>query len=435
MACQVPYNFTPRDYQLDFLSEMQRGEKRYAIIMWARRHGKDKTCFCFLINQMIQNKGNYGYVFPTSTLARNAAWDNIDKDGFRLLDHIPAKLVKRKTQNRMFIELVNGSTLTFFGSDKQLSVGTNYKGLIFSEFSLQDPQAYFYLRPVITENKGFIILNGTPRGKNHFFDLWNLAKANPDDWYTQKVTWKDSKVFTEKDMQRERDAGMSDEMINSEYNCDFAGLEGSYYIHYVDKMRIENRIGYVPHEPNEKVSTAWDLGINDMMTIVFFQRVGQEIRVIDTYANNSEGLEHYAQIVNAKPYLYDTHYAPHDIEVRELGTGISRKEIAYNLGIDFYVLPTLRIRVLDGIETVRGMFNRFWIDEKKCKELLVSLENYSCEFDNKAKVFVNYPKHNRFSHFADAFKYMCIACHVNTSSNSGFSIEDLYSKNRRGRML
>jgi phage terminase large subunit len=407
MEVKVPHNFTPRPYQLDFLSAMESGYK-YAALMWPRRHGKDKTAFCYIIKRMIEEVGNYGYVFPTGTLAREAAWQNIDKSGFRLLDHIPKQIIKRKLDNQMFIELKNGSTLKFFGSDRQISVGTAYKGLIFSEFALQNHEAYLYLRPVVLENDGFIIIISTPRGKNYFYDLWQMAITNKA-WYTQKVTWKDAGYFTEKDIQIERDAGMSDEMIKSEYEVDFTGLVGSYYIKYIDQMRLDGRIGNVPWDCNAKVFTAWDLGISDDTVILFYQLIGNEIHIIDSYSNSGQALAHYAEIVHGKPYLYDTHFAPHDIENRELGTGLSRKSIAENLGINFTTLPTLRMLVQDGIEIVRGTFPRIWIDKNKCRDLIKSLENYRREYDERNNIYKEKPVHDQFSHYADSFRYACIA--------------------------
>ena len=430
----IPHNYTPRDYQLPVLRALDGGY-RYIMLMWARRHGKDKTVFCYIVKRMMQEVGNYGYVFPTSSLAREAAWQNLDKTGFRLLDHIPARLIKRRVDNQMVIELVNGSTLKFFGSDRQISVGTAYKGLVFSEFALQDPHAYYYLRPVVNENKGFIILISTPRGKNHFFDLWNVAQAYPETWFTQKVTWKDAGVFTPEDIEGERQAGMSDEMIDSEYNCEFSGLEGSYYIRYVDKMRLEGRITHVGYDSMARVCTAWDLGINDSTTIIFYQLIGQEIHVIDSYEHSGVGLDHYAQVIQSKGYVYDTHYAPHDIENRELGTGISRKEVASGLGIDFVTLPTLRVKVIDGIEIARGMFSRIWMDEVNNKQLIISLENYRKEFDNKHKIFTNYPVHDSHSHYCDAWRYMSIACKIYGAGSDGMGVDDIYRLNARNRYM
>lgn len=419
----VPYNFEPRDYQWKFFDDMHKSKKRFAILLWARRHGKDKTCFAYMLMQMVKKVGNYAYIFPTASLARKAAWQNIDSNGFRLLDHIPKELLKRKLDNQMFIELKNGSTLTFFGSDKQISVGTNFQGVIFSEFALQNPDTYLYLRPVINENKGWMLFATTSRGKNAFYDLYQMAKNNPD-WYTYKLTWKEAKVFTEKDIQDERDAGMSEEMIDSEYNCKFQGLEGSYYIRYLDQMRLDGRIGYVPYDSTTVVHTSWDLGIGDSMAICFFQIVASEVHIIDYYENNSYGLEHYIKYLSNKPYIYGQHFAPHDIENRELSTGVTRKIVASQLGLNFITLPTLKIKLEDGIETARGLFSKLWINEAPCQRLIKCLENYRKEFDAKNNAFKSYPVHDFASDAADSYRYLSIAYRHFLQGSGGITPEE-----------
>ena len=101
------------------------------------------------------------------------------------------------------------------------------------------------------------------------------------------------------------------------------------------------------------------------------------------YENSKEGLEHYASIISNKPYSYSKHIAPHDIAVREFGSGITRLEKAAQLGVEFTVAPNLS--VVDGIEAVRSAFSKVWIDDRNCAPLIKALENYRQEFDSKKK--------------------------------------------------
>ncbi len=167
---------------------------------------------------------------------------------------------------------------------------------------------------------------------------------------------------------------MSEDLIQQEYYTSFSlGVEGGYYTRYIDKMKLENRVTDVPYESGFKVHTAWDLGMRDSTAIIFYQVIGQTLRIIDCYENSSQGLEHYAKILQSKPYVYGTHIAPHDIKVREFTTGVSRLEKARDLGIDFVVADNLS--VMDGIEAVRSMLSRVWIDERRCENLVRCLEN------------------------------------------------------------
>src|ERR1044072_322094 len=129
---------------------------------------------------------------------------------------------------------------------------------------------------------------------------------------------------------------MSEDLIQQEYYTSFEmGVEGAYYARYMDKMRIDGRIGDVPWEANHKVHTAWDIGVRDSTTIIFFQAIGTTVRIIDSYENSKQGLEHYISVLEAKPYSYGRHIAPHDIQVKEWGSGMTRLEKARQLGIKF----------------------------------------------------------------------------------------------------
>ena len=374
--------------------------------------GKDIVSFNYMLRAALHQVGVYFYIFPTYSQARKVIWDSITNDGRRFLDFIPKELVAATNSSEMKITLVNSSIIQLLGSDNIDSiVGTNPRGIIFSEYALQDPRAYQFLRPVLTANQGWALFESTPRGKNHFWDLYQIALANPKDWFVQKLTVDDTQHIDLAEIERERQSGeMSDDLIMQEYFVSFdLGVEGAYYGKYLDKARVNDRITMIPYESAFKVHTAWDLGMRDSTTIIFFQVIGQTLRIIDCYENSKQGLEHYAKILASKDYVYGKHIAPHDIAVTELGTGISRIEKARQLGISFTVAPNLPIE--DGIEAVRSQFSKLWFDEKKTQPLLKALENYRQEFDVKHKVYKNRPLHDWSSHWADALRYMCVSLH------------------------
>lgn len=225
MEIKIPFNFEPRYYQLPLLKAMDRGKRR-ALIVWHRRSGKDKVCWNYMIKQAVAEKGNYYYFFPTGEQARAALWENIDIDGFRMLHHIPEQLVARKLDNQMFIELLNGSTIKLIGSDKfeKRYVGTNPKGVVFSEYSITEPQVWNFVRPILRVNKGWAIFNYTPRGMNHAYQLHQIIKDNPD-WFVEVLTNDETKVLTPKDIEDEKKAGMPQEFIDQEFFCKY--IEGA----------------------------------------------------------------------------------------------------------------------------------------------------------------------------------------------------------------
>lgn len=184
--------------------------------------------------------------------------------------------------------------------------------------------------------------------------------------------------------------------------------ESAFYRSQFNKIYQQKRIAFVPYEPLFQVYTGWDLGISDSTAIWFMQFIGREIRVIDYYENTGEGLPFYAKILRDKGYDYGGHFAPHDLAVRELGTGISRKDKAAELGINFEIIPTNR-DVMGGIENVRDMLDYAWFDEAKTAEGVKALENYRKEWNDKTASFKSTPLHDWTSHGADAFRTIAVA--------------------------
>lgn len=413
----LPSNYKCRDYQVAFWEAMKAGKKR-AVLVWHRRAGKEKTCWNYLLTKAVQKIGIYYYFFPHFSQGRKILWDGVDKDGFRLLHHIPPALIDgTPNSTEMKIRLRNGSLIQIIGTNNIDSiVGTNPIGCVFTEYSLQNPTAWQLIRPILVENNGWAVFNFTPRGSNHGKDIYEMAKTNPE-WFTQLLTVKDTKVVSEEDIQKERESGMSEDFIQQEFYCSFTlGVEGSYYAKYIQEARDEDRISNVPWDKQQRVHTAWDIGYGDSTAIIFYQLSGREIHIIDYYEAHGEGFPHYATVLKDKPYIYGEHYGPHDIDSHAFSSGLSAREVASSLGIKFITLPTLKLRLEDGIEAVRGVFPRVWIDEAKCKYLVKCLENYRKEFDQRLEVYKERPRHDKYSHGADAMRYLAIATKLHVDS-------------------
>lgn len=410
----------PREYQLPFLQAMDSGKKR-AVLVWHRRSGKEVTCWNYIIREACCSRvGTYCYFFPTSRLGRRILWDGANKDGKRFLDYLPKEMIQGQPNSvEMKVALKNGSIIQIMGTDQILNVGINPIGCVFSEYSLQDPKSWDFIRPILRENGGWAVMNFTPRGKNHAFDIYQMATEN-ENWFCQKLTILDTNVLTEDDMELERKEGMSDNLIQQEYYCNFdQGIEGSFYAKYLVQAEKDERVASISHDPYAPVDSYWDLGVSDSTAIIFAQNVGQEIHIIDTYANQGEGLDHYARIVDKKAkdglWKYGTHHAPHDIRVRELGSGAkTRLQMARDLGLDFKIVPNLSIQ--EGIELTRGMWHKLWIDKAKCSFFLKCVENYHRVYNERLNVFSDKPRHDWSSDYCDALRYMGIMQNKNRRS-------------------
>jgi phage terminase large subunit len=364
-----------------------------------------------------------------SNRLKKVIWDSITNTGERILDYIPDSIVDSKNSQEMKIRFKNGSLLQLVGSDNFDSLmGTNPQGVVFSEYALQDPRAYQYIRPILTANDGWALFISTPRGKNHLWELYQIAINSPKTWFCLKLTLDDTQHIPIREIDKERAEGiMSEDLIQQEYYTSFTmGVEGAYYARYIDRMRIDGRIGDVPWENGFKVSTFWDIGVRDSTTIIFAQLIGTTIRVIDCYENSKQGLEHYVKVLESKPYIYGKHIAPHDIQVKEWGSGLTRIEKAKQLGVKFVVAPDLSI--VDGIETVRSTLGKVWIDSVKGLPLIKALENYRQEYDAKKRVYKTVPLHDIYSHFADTMRYLCISLPKTRDGLSAAELDKRYQE-------
>lgn len=413
----LPNNWKPRHYQLNAWQYLANGGTR-ANIIWPRRHGKDDLALHWTACAAMQRVGTYWHMLPQSAQCRKAIWDAVNEStGKRRIDEaFPDEICETKRGQDMFIRFVNGSTWQLVGSDNYDSlVGTPPVGLVFSEFALANPSAWGYLRPILANNGGWAIFITTPRGKNHAYTLYNHAKDSPE-WFCEHLTVKDTGVLTPEQLElelREYIATFGQEegyaLYNQEYMCDWSGnVSGSYYGSFLDEAEADGRITNVPYDPALQVITGWDLGVGDATGIWFMQKLGNELRLIDYYEASGEGLPYYAKYLKDLPYVYEEHVMPHDVRVRELGTGKSRYEMAQVLGIKPITIAR-SLPVDDGINAVRAALPRIWIDKRKCAQGLESLRNYHKEYDDKRKEYKNKPFHDLSSHAADALRYLIIA--------------------------
>ena len=205
---------------------------------------------------------------------------------------------------------------------------------------------------------------------------------------------------------------MTEDQFEQEFECSWvANVPGAIFGKELQVAQESGRIGNVPYDQSHKVDTWWDLGIGDSTAIWFTQSVGRAIHVIDFYEARNEGLPHYAKILTNKGYYYGSHNAPHDIEVRELGSGKSRREISYDLGINFRVVPKLPVE--DGIHAAQLILSRCWFDQANCKAGLESLRQYHRAYNERLRTFRNSPVHDWASHAADAWRYFAVGVREN----------------------
>lgn len=428
---ELPHDYEPRSYQLPVWRHMERPiEGLRAACEWHRRAGKDLFGINLSGVKSQERVGTYWHVLPTYKQGRNIVWNGFTKEGRQFLDYIPDEIIANKNTTEMRLTFKNKSIYQVVGTDNINSlVGTNPVGVIMSEYSLHDPAAWDYLRPILAENGGWALFIYTLRGKNHGYKLGQMAKQlmaeGNDKWFYEKLVAGDNgtkrpdgtPVISDAQIQAERESLMPEELILQEFYCSAdAPLLGAYYstqMQWLDKQKskvldaqgnpISERFNkHIQWDPRVNVDTWWDLGYDDSTTIWFVQHVFNEVRLIDYYENSGESLAHYCKYIKSLPYTYGIHFAPHDISVHEYTTGITRLQAAKTLGVNFRPVP--KHDVQDGIESVRAMLPRCYFNEEKCARGIAALREYCKEWNEELKVFRSTPLHNWASHGADAFR-------------------------------
>ena len=392
---EVGTGYEPRPLQL----KLHRSLKRWNVLVLHRRFGKTVLAINEIIDRALQcplPRPRYAYIAPLFVQAKSVAWDYLKA----YTAGIPGMSAH---ESELRVMLPGDRRITLFGADNPDRLrGLYFDGVVFDEYANQPPSLFpKVIRPALADRQGWALFMGTPAGRNEFWRLYDQATRDPT-WFAARIKASESGVLPAAELAAAaRD--MSPEEYEQEFECSFqAAILGAYYGRQIAAAEAEGRIGRVPYEPALQVETWWDLGMRDATAIWFVQRGRFDLRVIDFYQMTGEGLGHYAKVLRERPYVYSQHIAPHDIAVRELGTGKSRIELAAELGIHFTTAPQLGVD--DGIETVRRTLPKCWFDAEKCAEGLEALRQYRKDFDERLKTFRASPRHDWASHPADAFR-------------------------------
>jgi len=362
--------------------------------------------------------GNYWYLLPEYNQCRKAIWDAVNPHtGKKRIDEAFPEEIRAKTlTNEMKIVFVNGSTWQLMGSDNyDALVGSPPIGLTFSEYALSNPSSWGFLRPILLENGGWAAFNSTPRGKNHFKRLCDMAEES-EDWFFQSLNANQTSVFSHvqlenelKELQSEHGEAYGKALWLQEYFVSFeAALPGAIWGEELTNLTAQDRITEVDYDHDYPVFTAWDLGYDDDTAIWFYQVIAGEIRIIDYYANNFKDVPFYAQILRDKGYEYGLHWVPHDARPKTLaggGKSIYQQFLAEDVG-NFAIVPSLDKE--DGIQAARATLKQCYFDKDKCGDAVEHLKSYRRSYDEVKKTFSVQPVHDEHSHAADAFRYLSL---------------------------
>ena len=394
---EIPYK--PREHQLK-VHELLDG-KRFAVVVAHRRFGKTVAALNHLIREAVLNEKEtprYAYIAPTYGQAKRVAWDYLVK--------YTTPLGGTNNISELRVDFW-GRRIQLYGSDNPDSLrGQFFDGVIIDEVGDQNPKIWTdIVRPALTDRKGWCLFIGTPKGHNHFKELRDRAEKE-EGWGLLEFKASETGVVDDVELKQAKNE-MGEDKYRQEFECSFdAAVEGSYYGQMLNELEDKKHMQEIPREEISRTFTAWDLGMGDSTSIWVAQLVGTEVRLIDYYENHGVGLDHYVKWIKDNDYLKSEHILPHDVRVRELGTGKSRLEMLQEAGLEVKIAP--RMGLDDGIQAVRRLLPRCWFNVPQVQNGLNCLRNYRRDYDEKRKIFYERPLHDWSSHGSDSFRYLAL---------------------------
>jgi hypothetical protein len=399
MAEVIEIAYKPREQQLAIHELMD--SKRFGVVVAHRRMGKTVSAINHLIRDAVLNQKEaprYAYIAPTYGQAKRVAWDYLVK--------YTEPLGGTNNISELRVDFW-GRRIQLFGSDNPETLrGQYFDGVILDEIGDQNPKIWTDVcRPSLVDRQGWCLFIGTPKGHNHFKELRDRAEKE-DGWGLLEFKASETGVVDDTELKAAKNE-MGEDKYRQEFECSFdAAVEGSYFGQILNELEEKKHMQEIPREELSRTFTAWDLGMGDSTSIWVAQLVGTEVRLIDYYENHGVGLDHYVKWIKDNDYLKAEHILPHDVRVRELGTGKSRMEMLEESGLEVKIAP--RMGLDDGIQAVRRLLPRCWFNVPKVQIGLNCLRNYRRDYDEKRKIFYERPLHDWSSHGSDSFRYLAL---------------------------
>jgi phage terminase large subunit len=401
----VTIDYEPRDA----FRQYHDSNKRNTLTVAHRRAGKTVA----RANRLIKGAATctkpnprFGYLAPFFVQAKDIAWLYLKQYASPIL-----QLGGSVNESELSVRFGhNDAVIRLYGADNAERLrGLYFDGLVADEAQDIAPQTLTsVILPALADREGWLDMSGTPKGWGNLLGQTYKRAQDDPDWYCEVLRASQTGIIPPAELERLRKAMPENEYLQ-EFECSFdAAITGAFYAKLIEEAEKDGRVtDEVRYDPILPVHTAWDLGIADLMSIIFYQAPrGGSIRVIDHYRASGHGFEHYAGVLASKGYVYGKHNGPHDLAVREIGTGKSRIEVARSLGINFTTVPNIKVE--DGINAGRMLLPRCYFAKTKCAGLLDALRQYREKIDIKRNIRLG-PLHDWSSHDADAYRYMAVS--------------------------
>ena len=410
------FKYQPRSLFLQF----HQREQRWACLVAHRRAGKTVACVAELIIRAIytqKQNARYAYIAPYYSQAKQAAWTYLKDLAQPFINSL-----KDVRESELSVQLINGATIRLYGADNPDALrGTYFDGVILDEFGDCRPSLWgAVILPTLADRKGWAVFIGTPKGKNHFYDIDQRAQQQLD-WFQLTLKASTTQILPAQELLEMR-AQMTDAEYNQELECDFsAAVLGTYYANIIAELERNNQIrnNHPTHDPNQPTHVSADLGYKDSTALWFWQHAPDGLAIIDYEEHHTQPLEFYFDLLRSKPYTYDTIWLPHDAMAKTLQTGRSTIEQFLDPPPPHQRFPVDKVpnlKVQQGIDAARLVLPYCHFNLDACYAGVEALRAYKRKYDEVKKVMSNTPLHNWASDGADSFRYLALVAKVKLPS-------------------
>ena len=423
----IQFDYVPRKEFVGFHERAQR----WTCMVFHRRAGKTVATINDVVAKAVytqKKNAKYAYIAPFYRQAKEVAW--------LYLKEATKDVAVKVRESELSVEIFNGSKISLYGADNPDALrGIYLDGVVLDEYGDCRPSLWAeVVLPTLADRKGWAIFIGTPKGKNHFYDIWRQATIeDPQRWYSSMGRADETGIIDEEELEQMR-AQMSDDQYAQEFLCSFdAAVKGTYYAHILEEIEQRGQVNeLVTWDPEYKVNVAADLGFRDDTTFWYWQWTDKGLNIIDYDAYNGKHVDFYVGLLNDKPYEYDTVWLPHDAKAKTLATKRSTVEQFQDAEFPVKVAPKLGVQ--HGIDAGRMVLKVANFSQELCSEGLEGLRAYRRKYDEVKKIFQEKPEHTWASHPADAWRLLSLVAKPRILEINKFKTREPILKNPEWRL-
>ena len=394
----ISVEIRPRRQFRDFLERVQR----WACLVCHRRAGKTVACLQDLIirsqsPKRISPPWRGAYVAPTRDQAKDVAWAMLK----RFVGEFPGVKINEAD---LMVTFANGSTIRLYsGENYDRMRGLYFDHVVLDEFGDLDPQAWTaVIRPALSDYNGSATFIGTPKGRNGFWKLWEVALDDPE-WYTLILRASESGIIEPEELDNIKRSTPA-HTYNQEFECSFSvGRIGAIYSGSVEAARESRRISETVEWFRElPVYTSWDIGAPLNQRVWIFQMVGDRINFLECMSgdNDCKTPADWAGRLRSKQYSYGAHFIPHDAATEQ---GSLWQDALAVAGLTHVAVVPRAHSAWDGINLSLDAFPRCWFNASGCKDGIDSLDAYHSKENRDGVTIQDIPVHDWSSHSASSF--------------------------------